>query len=181
MSVYLWLSGQDCVAGIKGYGLDVHLSNSGCYIVTQDPCDPTRNPICEEVLQNVVRATCRCIITSGLRPDGVYRNGMAELVAKTEISFGDGQNVSIQELNICAPTIEDVDWIYSLFRKGQLEPEENWEPKDADDAAKTVQRDEVREFVAEARMLIAEFRTLIPGLRQHFPETTYPRSRRLSG
>ena len=170
MSTFLWLKNRDCVAGYSGKHFDVRTGlgprgTEAYFISVSDPCDPTRFMLSEEILQNVVHVTCRTTITRCLRKDGVYRNGMAELVAKTEISFGDGQNVSVQELNICAPTINDVDWIYSLFRKGQLEPEENWEPKDVDDAVKTAQRDEVQKCAAEIRAFVSELRGLLPGLK----------------
>lgn len=163
MSMFLWLKNRDCVAGYSGKHFDVRTGlgphgTEAYFISVSDPCDPTRFMPSEEILQNVVHVTCRITITRGLRTDGVYRHDWAELMAKT-INQGSVSNcVWAQELTIMGLTVKAVDEIYSLFRQGKLEPEENWEPKGADDAAKTAQRDEVRELIAGVRALVQELR-----------------------
>lgn len=170
MSMFLWLKNRDCVAGYSGKHFDVRTGlgphgTEAYFISVSDPCDPTRFMPSEEILQNVVHVTCRTTISRGLRTDGIYRYDWAELTARTINQGSISDCVWAQELAIMGLTVKAVDEIYSLFRQGQLEPAENWEPQDAKDAIAPIQIDRVQECAVEIRAFISELRGLLPILR----------------
>ena len=101
-----------------------------------DPLSPTVE-IPEVPKELVAFVTHRERIYRGFRLEGIYVKGESQLLVRTQRRVIDtitGSNIEVdewQDLDIRAPSIEELIEIYKLVRTGELQPESDWEQEAA--------------------------------------------------